>query len=490
MSDLAGRLGAEAPVRAVRAALGAAEGGRVEQPEAWIVGGAVRDAALGRAVRDLDLAVAGDPEAAARAVAREVRGAVFPLSEAFGAWRALDRRGGWACDVAGLRGPTIEDDLAQRDFSVNAVAVPLAGGAPIDPQGGLPDLDARRLRVLGGPDLERSAYADDPLRPLRLARFATELLLTPDAEAERLTRAAAPRVARASPERVFAELRRIVAADRVVEGVVLADRLGLLASVLPEVDALRGVEQSHFHHLDVLGHTLEVLSRQVELEGTLAETFGADAAARLEPLLSEPLADELSRREALRFGALLHDVGKPATRATRPDGRVTFLGHDRIGAEMVRAVCRRLRTSERLRSFLAGLTAHHLMLGFLVHERPLSRRAIFRYLKACEPVEVEVTALSCADRLATRGRSHERAIAAHLELARELMLEALAWRAAGGAPRPPVRGDELAAHLGLAPGPELGGLLDALAEARFTGEAVDREGAFDLARRLRDNPGP
>ena len=271
---------------------------------------------------------------------------------------------------------------------------------------------------------------------------------------------------------------------------MLADRLGLLGAVLPELVALRGLEQSHFHHLDVHGHTLEVVGRLIELEGSLGATFGAEIAESLESLLAEPLADELTRREALRFGALLHDIGKPATRSVRADGRVTFIGHDRIGAEMVHAVCRRLRTSERLRSFLAGLTAHHLRLGFLVHERPLPRRAIFRYLTACEPVEVEVTLLSCADRLATRGRRHQSAIAAHLALARGLMAEALAWRAQGGAPRPPVRGDELAAELGIAPGPELGRLLGALAEARFAGDADDRSRALDLARRLRDNPEP
>ena len=487
MSDLGQRLAAERAVRVVREALATAGD---DVPHAWIVGGTVRDAALDRPLRDVDLVVAGDPEHAARAVARHMRGPVFPLSEAFGAWRALARGEGWVCDVATLRGGSIEADLAARDFTVNAVAVPLGGGPPVDPHGGLADVERGRLSVLGGDSVESSAYADDPLRPLRLARLATELPLAPDVRTERLTRAAAARVADASPERVFAELRRIVVADRAVEGVELADRLGLLGAVLPEVEALRGVEQSHFHHLDVRAHTLDVLRRQVELEGRLEEVFEADTAARLREVLAEPLGDELSRGQALRLGALLHDVGKPATRGTRADGRVTFLGHDRLGAKMVVDVCRRLRTSERLRSFLAGLAAHHLALGFLVHERPLSRRAVYRYLRACEPVEVEVTVLSCADRLATRGRGYEGAIAAHLELARELMPEALAWRAAGGPPRPPVRGDELAAELELEPGPQLGRLLEALSEARFAGEAGDRAQALDLARRLRENPHP
>jgi poly(A) polymerase len=449
--------------------------------EAWVVGGTLRDELLGRPTGDVDLAVANDPEGAARAVAESVRGPVFRLSETFGAWRVIDKRGGRVYDVSPLQGESIEVDLAQRDFTVNAMARPLEGGDLIDPHGGRADLDAGVLRVLGA-----RAYESDPLRPLRLARLAAELGLQPDTETERLTRAAAPRVSEAAPERAFAELRRLVVSGGVLEGVELADRLGLLAAVLPEVAGLHDVEQSQFHHLDVYGHTIEVLAKQVELEGRLEELFGDDVT-RLRAVLDETLADELTRGQTLRLGALLHDVGKPSTRGVRPDGRVTFMGHDAVGEEMVRALCRRLRTSERLSRFLEGLTRHHLVLGFMVRDRPLSRRRVYRYLERTSPVEVEVTLLSCADRLATRGRNADAAIAAHLELARELMREALDWRERGP-PRPPLRGDELAAELGLERGPELGRLLDELTEATFAGEVAGRAEAVEHARRVRQNP--
>jgi putative nucleotidyltransferase with HDIG domain len=286
-------------------------------------------------------------------------------------------------------------------------------------------------------------------------------------------------VAEASGERVFAELRRLVLAPGAVQGLALADRLGLLPAVLPELANLHDVEQSHFHHKDVYGHTLEVLERLIELE--------SEATGELRDVLDEPLADELTRGEALRFGALLHDIGKPATHDVREDGRVTFLGHDRLGVGMVRQVCRRLRTSERLSRFLEGLTRHHLVLGFLVHERPLDRRAVYRYLTRTSPVEVEVTLLSCADRLATGGKNAEVAIDAHIELAKELMRAALEWRL-GGPPRLPLRGDELAREAGIEPGPELGRVLAELREAAYAGEISDREEAVDLARRLRQNP--
>ena len=445
-----------------------------ERP-AWVVGGTVRDELLGRPLRDIDIAVAGDVEPAARAIAKAVKGPVFRLSETFGAWRIVE--GERVYDVSPLQGDSIDDDLARRDFTVNAMARPLDGDGLADPCGGRADLESRTLRVLGP-----AAYRDDPLRPLRLARFAAELGFTPDAETERLTREAAPRVTDAAGERQFGELRRLMLAGGVLDGIELADRLGLLAAVLPELTELHGVEQSHFHHLDVYDHSIEVLARQVELEGRLEEF-----EPRLRATLEEPLADELSRLEAIRFGALLHDIGKPATRGVRPDGRITFIGHDSVGQEMVHDLCRRLRTSDRFARFVGGLTRHHLVLGFLVHQRPLSREAVYGYLDYTEPVEVEVTLLSCADRLATRGRKAEAAIEKHLELARKLMTEALDWRASGG-PKPPVRGDELAKELGIEPGPELGRLLSDLRRAAFTGEASDRDQAIELARRLRDNP--
>jgi poly(A) polymerase len=438
---------------------------------AWLVGGAVRDQLLGRTTVDVDVVVDGDPAEAARAVSRAARrAACFALSEEFGTWRVVAREHDWQVDVEPMRGPTIEDDLALRDFTVNAIAEPIAGGAPIDPLGGVADLRARRLRMAAP-----AAFAQDPLRVLRLVRLALELGLEPDAETLRCAGAQAPGLTGVSAERVFAELRRIVAGAQVRRGLQMMDALGVTAVVLPELDALHGVEQNRFHHLDVHDHTLEVLDRTVEL------TTGAPAAeldaclgghrAEVMALLGEPLADELTRGDALRWGALLHDAAKPLTRAVGPgDGRVTFIGHDVGGAELARAVLERLRTSERMRAHVAALVRHHLRLGFLVHEpQPLDRHTVFGYLRTCSPVEVDVTLLSIADRLATRGERSEESVKAHLALASGMLADALRWRAEGP-PKPLVRGDELARALGIAPGPRVGKLLDELAAAQYAGE--------------------
>jgi poly(A) polymerase len=474
VTDVVAHLGRQPAVLAARAGLAA-------QQSAWIVGGALRDALLGvRQIADLDLVLTqGDPSDAARAIAKAAGCPAFPLSEQFGAWRVIGD--GWLCDITPMQGDAIEDDLALRDFTVNAMAMPLFGGALVDPIGGQADLDARTLRVVA-PD----AYERDRLRPLRLIRFATELGFEPDAQTSSLTREWGPRIIEAAGERVFAELRRIVIAPRAAEGLALASDLNVLGAVLPELEALHGIEQSHFHHLDVYNHTIEVLTALGQIDASLADYFPEDAA-ELRSVLDEPLADELTRGQALRFAALLHDVGKADTRRLTESGRVTFIGHDSLGADMVRKLCIRLRTSERLREFLAQITRHHLVLGFLVHERPLSKRAIYRYLKLCSPVEVEVTLLTCADRIATRGKNAEAAIEAHLDLARELMAAALRWRSEGP-PRAPLRGDELAHELGMELGPDLGRLLAELEEASYAGEVTTADQAVEYARRLRENP--
>ena len=444
---------------------------------AWLVGGALRDRLLGRPVDDLDIVLDGDVRAAAKALARAAGGPAFELSDDFGAWRVIGPGRAWQADLSTLRGGTLDADLALRDFTVNAMAEPLSGGEVVDPFDGAADLASGTLRAVGP-----ASFSDDPLRVMRLARLACELSLRADPATAEDARRHAPSLETVSPERVFAELKRIVMAPRALEGLALLDEAGALAVVLPELVALRGVEQTVYHHRDAFGHTLEVLEHTIALEADPAAVLGdAELGARVAGLLAEPLGDELPRAGGLRFAALLHDIGKPATQMPNPKGGFGFPGHDRVGDDMARGVLTRLRASERLRAFVAALTRHHLRPGFLVHARPLSRRSAYGYLRATEPVAADTLLLSVADRLATRGRKADEAIAKHLELARELLGPALEWHVSG-APPALVRGDELARELGITPGPELGRLLAELAEAQYAGEISSREEALRFAR--------
>jgi len=451
-----------------------------DETDIWIAGGAVRDAILDRDVTDLDLAVGGDPERVAKAVADAGDGYAFELSSEFATWRAVARDRGWQLDATALRGESIEADLAARDFTLGAIAVPLGGGATIDPTGGIEDLAARRLRVVSS-----QSFREDPLRLLRAARIAAELGLRVDPETTTLARSQAGLACEPAGERRLAELRRLIGGPDPLRGLALLDELGLTAAVLPELEALRGVEQGPNHHLDVLGHTLAVLEQTLAVEADL-ERFAGERAAETRALLDEPLADEVSHGTALRFGALLHDIGKPATKGER-DGYVTFVGHDSVGAEIVGRICKRLRAGGRLTRHLQALTREHLRLGFMVHEAPLPPRRVHEYLRATEPVGADVTLLTVADRLSARGSgpfATDEAIEAHLALAREMLAAALDWRREGP-PEPLLRGDELARELGIAEGPELGDLLAELEAAQYAGEVETPGQALARARRLR-----
>ncbi|MGN6556693.1 MAG: HD domain-containing protein [Solirubrobacterales bacterium] len=465
------RLAAAPVVEATRNALR-------EEDSAWIVGGAVRDAVLGREVSDLDLAVAGDPGASARAIAKEIGEHAFELSAEFGTWRVVAKRRGWQIDVTTLRGESIESDLAERDFTIGAVAVPLAGGEPIDPYAGLVDLADRRLRAVG-----ENSFLDDPLRLLRAARLAAEMELEIEPRTVALAHSAASRAADPAGERQLAELRQLMGGPDPLRGLRLLGDLDLTAVVLPEVEEMRGVEQGPNHHLDVYDHTIAVLEHTLEVERDL-DRFAGDRAAEVAALLDEPLADEMTRRTALRFGALLHDIAKPATRAER-DGFVGFRGHDQMGAEMIGRICGRLRASRKLTQHLQGLALHHLRLGFLIPEMPLPARRVHAYLTATEPVAVDVTLLTVADRLSARGKgpiASPEMVAAHLQLAQEMIAAALDWRREGP-PEPLLRGDEVATELGIEPGPELGSALAELEAAQYAGEVTDRAGAIEHLRR-------
>ncbi|MDQ2760430.1 MAG: hypothetical protein M3Y17_08345 [Actinomycetota bacterium] len=464
----------------------------------WLVGGALRDRLLGRASTDYDIALGGDPEHIARALARDAGGHPFSLSMQPRAWRVVSHKRLWQVDLVELQGGTIEADLALRDFTINAIAQPLAGGDRVDPFGGLEDLRARRLRMVSA-----GAFDRDPLRTIRLARLACELGFALERETAAVAASSAPGLRRVAPERTFAELGRIVSCGAALRGLELMDELAVMQEVLPELARLHGVPPNARHEenqLDAYEHTHAVLAQTVGLELDPERVLGS-AAQPVSRLLAQPLANELTRWQALRFGALFFNVAKGQARRVNPGGRPGLAaGHDEVGARMAYAALKRLRASERLCEHVAALTANHLCLGLLVHQAPLGRRAVYRYLRACSPVQVDVTLLSVAGALVTRehgsgsgsgagsgsghgyGHGSGRAAARHLELARQLLDEALAWRS--DPPRAPVKGDELARVLAIAPGPELGRLLAALQEASFANEIKTREQAFQRAREL------
>lgn len=449
----------------------AAAGGR--RVTAALVGGAVRDAWLGRPLsQDIDVAVPAGAVDLARRVADRLAGAFVLLDAERGAARVLAL--GRQLDLTDFRAPTLEGDLAARDYTVNALAVPLGallrrGRAPIvDPTGGLADLRARRLRPPS-----RGALADDPLRALRGVRLelALGLRLTPGAA--RAVAAVAPALAAVSAERIRDELIALLALPETARALRRADRLGLLAVVLPEVEPMRTTPQPAPHRFSVLEHSLRAVAAAdlVVARSERLEPFGDELA----PHLREPLGGGIERANTLKLAALLHDVSKPQTRRAI-GGRIRFFEHDVLGAIRVRAIGERLRLPEAVTAVLARLVRHHLRPMHLAGAEAVTDRARYRFYRDLGPETRDLLLLALVDAAAVRGESPLR-VWRRATLIRDLLGGWEVQRRAVAAP-PLVRGQDVMERFGLGPGPEVGRLLARAREAQDLGLVGTREEAL------------
>lgn len=441
---------------------------------AWVVGGAVRDAFAGIASTDADIVVRGDAESAAGSLARATRGGRFLLSKTFGSWRVHGGSLPFTVDITPLQGADLTEDLSRRDFTVNAVAVPIRNGVVVDPYAGQADRAAARLRMV-----DASAFRRDPVRLMRLVRLARQHGFTPEPATVAQARIDAALVNDAPPERVMDELVRIVHTAEAWRGFELMDEIGVLGALVPQLDEAKGMQQSANHHKDVFGHVMEVVRYTCELVADPEPVFRS-LAPRVSDHLATPLADQLTRGQALVLAAVFHDVAKPATRGETPEGYITFIGHDQLGVEMAERWCDEHRTSRQLARFIADCVRHHLVLGFLVRHQPLSLRQIDRYLRTVEPVQVEQSVLTVADRLAARGpRFRQSAIDAHLALSREVLR--VHFDQVDNPVKLPIDGAEISKKLGIEPGPWLKDLLVALREEQLVRELLTSEKAFAFA---------
>ena len=450
---------------------------------AFLVGGAVRDLLLGRPAEDVDVTVESGACALARRVAEGAGGAYVELDAERGAARAVLPADGASVqlDVTDLRAPTLAADLALRDFTINAIAVPvgplLRDGAaePIDPRGGRDDLARRRLRLAGA-----DSVASDPVRALRGVRLEAQLRFRLDPAAAREIRRRAPLLGRAAAERITEELLQILRLPASAPAVRRAERLGVLAAVLPETAAMRGVSQPAPHRFDVLEHSLRAVAAADRLLASIRRL--APWGEVLADHLAEPLGGGFTRREVLKLAALLHDVSKPEARAVVA-GRVRFFGHDLRGAERVRAFGERLRLPARAARVLEALVRHHLRLMHLEQAGEVTRRARYRFFRDLGEDARDLLLLTLVDAAAVTGVS-PLAVWRRSHLVRELMA---GWReesAAQAAP-PLLRGGDVMRTFELEPGPEVGRLLERAREAQHLGVVTTREEALAYLRAAR-----
>src|ERR1700684_150232 len=439
--------------------------------ELALVGGPVRDAFLGRAHSDLDLATDATPPQVL-AIVQDWADKVWETGIEFGTVGL--RKGDVILEITTYRsetygpdsrkpadvryGTSLEADLRRRDFTVNAMAARLPSLELVDPFGGLRDLRDRVLRTPGSPE---ESFTDDPLRMMRAARFTAQLGFTVAPEVAVAMAELAPRLTVPSAERIRDELSKLLLAPRshdVVRGVELMVDTGVADVVLPEVPKLRLETDEHMRHKDVYQHSLTVLEQSIELEGR----YG------LEPDLVGRLA------------ALLHDIGKPKTRSKLPDGRVAFHHHEAVGAAMARARLKALRFPSSVVADVTTLIALHLRFhGYGPGEWTDS--AVRRYVRDAGPLLARVHVRARAD-CTTRNKAK----AARLARAQDGLEErivALSAQEELKKIRPDLDGNEIMAILGLPPGPAVAEAYQYQLELRLEhGQRGTERATHDLLR--------
>ena len=427
--------------------------------ELYLVGGTVRDTLLAGGDPasvddlDLDLATSAHPEQT-EALVRPWADAVWLTGAAFGTVSCQRRRhpDGPARTIEittfrsdryepGSRHPAvdygdrIEADLARRDLTVNAMAVRVPDVAFVDPFGGLSDLHARRLRTPMDPEV---SFGDDPLRMVRLARFAAVLDADAAPGSEAAVTAMADELATVSAERVRDELVKLTVGTSPRRGLELLLRTGLMDRVLPEVAALRDCHDPMHRHKDVEAHTLAVVDNAAALEAD-----GPDFV--------------------LRFAALLHDIGKPQTREIHPDGTVTFHHHDVVGARMARQRMRELRFDKQTVKDVSQLVFMHLR--FHTYKQGWTDAAVRRYVRDAGHNYGRLNALTRADVTTGNPRKADRIQRRVDELERRVV--ELCEREELESVRPAVDGNRIMQHLGIRPGPLVGEAWNHLLELRL-----------------------
>jgi poly(A) polymerase len=433
----------------------------------FLVGGSVRDAFLGRLGADLDFTTDARPDRVLE-LARGWAESVWETGIAFGTVGLA--KSGYRLEVTTFRsdaydrssrkpdvtyGDTLAGDLERRDFTVNAMAVrvPVTGTAEFeDPFGGLADLAAGRLRT---PGPATRSFDDDPLRMLRAARFRAQLGFDVAPDVVAAIRGMADRLDIVSAERVREELTKLVCAPHPREGLELLVDTGLADHVLPELPKLRLEIDEHAHHKDVYAHTLQVLDQAIALE---------------------PEGPDL----VLRLAALLHDIGKPATRKVEAGGKVSFHHHESVGARMVRARLAALRYPKDVVDDVAHLVELHLRFhGYADGEWTDS--AVRRYVHAAGELLPRLHRLVRSD-CTTRNRRKAAALAAaYDDLERRIAV--LAAEEDLKRIRPDLDGNEIMAILGIPPGPAVGKAYRHLLDLRIEHGPLGHELAADELRR-------
>ncbi len=442
---------------------------------AFLVGGCVRDLLAGKQPADYDLAVSGQPVAYARKIADRHGGRPVAIGpERHRIFRIV--AGKLVFDISPLVENSIEADLKNRDFTINAMAFDLAGKDLIDPENGRADLKNRVIRVVSP-----GAFINDPLRQLRAFRLAVQFRCRIEAQTLLALKANAGLIQSCAGERIRAELLKMLEFSGSTDALAQMAACGLLFNIIPELSPLADCHQNVHHSFDVWTHTLAA-GRHLEAlfdpgnpdrNGTLLRR----AATR---------AQSCNRTGLLKLTLLLHDIGKPATRSTDAKGRVHFYGHGRRGVLIATEICRRLKCSRHETDYINGVIKNHLRPLFLFQlhaENRLSNRAVARFFIQCGEMTPDILLHAVAD-FAGKRHTPETDFFDFTYFIKSLLDRYFDTHARRAAEPGLLTGRDLMTAFGLRPSPLFKKLLTRVETARLAGEISKKQQALDLVRRL------
>jgi poly(A) polymerase len=456
--------------------------------KAYLVGGFVRDTLLGRDTADIDIAVAADGVEVAQQIADALGGRLVLLDKANRVGRVvIGKEACWELDLSTF-GDSIENDLAKRDFTIDAIAIDLNELAKdthlIDPFNGWADLKEGMIRTVS-----ETAFPSDAIRLLRAVRLAAELGFSLERQTEAQIKDNCHLIAAVAGERIREELLRLLATSHSERFLPYLDDLGLLTAIIHELAEARGVKQPKEHYWEVLDHSLETVIAVDFLLHEGAWQYADDKVLAVVPwseLLAQHFAQEVShgstRRVLLKLAALLHDVAKPQTKAVGEDGRTHFLGHGKLGATVATSILERLRFSSKETKLVEVMVKEHLRPTQMSQGGLPSHRAIYRYFRDTEEAGIDILFLSLADHLATRGPKLNRAgWQEHAQIVNYVLTQHLEQERLVVPPKL-VDGHDIINIFGLHSGPKIGKLLEAIREAQASGEIASREEALAYIR--------
>jgi tRNA nucleotidyltransferase/poly(A) polymerase len=455
----------------------------------YLVGGSVRDVLLNRAVTDLDFALDGDTVAFAKTFADRIGEAFVKLEEQPPTARIVIRETQLSLDFAQFRAETLEADLRLRDLTINAIALDLSSLLTqprvnlIDPCNGYRDLEARTLRFPG-----EQVVLDDPLRLLRVYRFAAQLgFEIPEAtislirrHKDRLSQVERSEIPHngIAPERIRDEFVKILDVKNATIYLRQMDEIRLLSQIIPEIEEMRGVQQNDYHHLDVWGHSL--LALEMFEAKPIPDTW-QPYRQEIKEYLREHLIYDKRRWQIIKLALLLHDVAKPATKTVNSQGNTRFIGHEKVGAEMAVEITNRLRLGRKVAKLMNCLVQNHLYL--MTNAGGPVRQAMIRFLRNTGDDWLGVLLLSYAVLRASQGTLRQPADASKTEVLMRRIADLYYQEIRPMMTRGRlITGNDIMRRFGLAPGVKIGRILKHIEDLQFEGKIHTPEDALKAAQ--------